>query len=102
MDNGKLVSYCLSPSHLRGRHKARHFQSRLGLGSEDADRLKVALLKAASSRDDAEPGERDEFGQRYILDLVMQGPDGEVTVRSHWIVRSGENYPRFLTCSVKT
>ena len=95
----KLTGYCLSLEHPRGRHKARVFVAALGLTMEDAPELRQALLTAASIYD-VVLAERDEYGQRYMLDFVMVGPTGHATVRSTWMVRTGEDFPRFVTCYV--
>lgn len=100
VDNGKLMGYCLCASHPRGMFKARQFKIRLGFGSDDVGLLKLALLNAVGTSDKARADERDEFGQRYTLEFLMQGPAGKAIVRSHWILRNGENCPRFLSCSV--
>ena len=96
----KLYGYCLSPDHPRGRHKARVFASVLGLLAEDAEALRQVLLDAVLS-DDALPVQGDAFGHRYVIDFEMSGPRGTATVRSPWIVRRGEDFPRFLTCYVR-
>ena len=98
VDIDKLTQYCLSPSHPRGRHKARMFESALGITAADADMLRDALLAAAT--DDCVPGEVDEYGRRYVIDFEMSGPHGDATVRSAWIVRDGEDFPRFVSCYV--
>jgi hypothetical protein len=56
-------------------------------------RLRDALLRAALNGD-AIIGERDVFGQRFVIDFRMHGPRGEAMVRSTWIIRSNEQYPR--------
>ncbi len=66
---------------------------------EHADQLRSALL-AAAREGDAVAGDRDEFGQRFVLDFVMTGPKGTATVRSSWIVRRGEDFPRLASCFV--
>lgn len=96
----KLSEYCLDPSHPRGRHKARVFASRLGIGQSEAPLLRVALIDTAASSDEAVAGIADGFGQRYVLDFVVTGPKGTAPVRSAWIVRSGEDFPRFTSCYV--
>jgi hypothetical protein len=96
----KLTEYCLDPEHPRGRHKARVFVSRLGLAQQDASVLRVALLEAAETSDEAREGPIDGFGQRYVLDFVMQGPKGSAVFRSAWIIRHGEDFPRFTSCYV--
>ncbi len=95
----KLRDYCLSPEHPRGRHKARVFAFALGLTVEDSEELRRALLSAAVLGE-AVPAEEDEYGQRYMLDFQMSTEIGSATVRSGWIVRSGEDLPRFTSCWV--
>jgi hypothetical protein len=95
----KLRDYCLSPTHPRSRHKARVFASRLGLTAEDAERLREALV-AAVQIIDAIPGDCDEYGQRYILDFGLEGPEGQAMVRSACMIRTGEDFPRLLNCYV--
>lgn len=96
---GKLRDYCLNPMHPRGRHKARVFEAALGLTDRDALRLRAVLLEAARSMD-VELGERDSYGQRYILDFPMAGPTRTVTVRSCWIVLTAQDTPRLTSCWV--
>ena len=95
----KLRDYCLSPEHPRGKHKARVFASALGLTAEDSEKLRRALLSAAVSKE-AVAAEKDEYGQRYMLDFEMSTEAGSATVRSGWIVRSGEGFPRLISCWV--
>ncbi len=95
----KLRDYCLSPEHPRGKHKARVFASALGLNAEDSEELHQALLSAAVS-EEVLPAEEDKYGKRYVLDFEMSTDVGSSTVRSGWIVRSGEDFPRFTSCWV--
>lgn len=94
----KLTDYCLDETHPRGRHKARVFAARLGLGRADAALLRAELLRAAVGSLDAVEGVADGFGRRFTLDLVVTGPKGPGVVRSGWIVRTGEDFPRLTTC----
>jgi hypothetical protein len=94
----KLTDYCLDETHPRGRHKARVFAARLGLGRSDAALLRAELLRAAANSTDAAEGAVDGFGRRFTLDLVVAGPKGSGVVRSAWIVRTGEGFPRLTTC----
>ena len=95
----KLRDYSLSSDHPRGRHKARVFASALGLTADDAEEVRKALLSAALT-EDAAPAEEDEYGKRYVLDFEMKTGAGTATVRSAWIVRRGEDVPRFTSCYV--
>ena len=99
VDIEKLRDYCLNPEHPRGRHKARVFASVLGLTERDAGELRAALLAAARTQE-AMAQEIDSYGQRYMLDFVMQGLVGEAAVRSGWIIRTGEDFPRLTSCFV--
>jgi len=99
VDIAKLRDYCLDPQHPRGRHKARVFLSVLGLGQTDADFLRAALLEAAR-KEDAAPGEADEYGDRYSVDFLMTHGDREARVRSAWIILRGESAPRLTSCFV--
>ena len=99
VDIDKLRSYCLSTEHFRGKHKARVFKATLGLTAADAELLQAVLYDTAKSGD-AVSTNRDEFGQRYVLDFEMMRIRGWVTVRSVWIIRSSETFPRLTTCYV--
>ena len=74
------------------------FAARLGLGRADAALLRAELLRAAATSLDAAQGAADGFGQRFTLDLGVAGPKGSGVVRSGWIVRTGEDFPRFTSC----
>jgi hypothetical protein len=97
VDIRKLGDYCLSPSHSRGKHKARVFASVLGLSAADAAALRDFLLQAAATQD-AIPEEADVFGQRYVLDAVW--PGSSAVIRSSWIILAGEGFPRLTSCYV--
>jgi hypothetical protein len=101
VDIAKLRSYCLSETHLRGRHKARVFRSRLGLNASAAGFLRQKLLEAAlAGADDMIAVDVDRFGQRYILDFEITTAQGTAAIRSAWIVRTNDDVLRFVTCFV--
>jgi hypothetical protein len=99
VDRRKLTAYCLNPEHPRGKHKARVFAT-LGFTVENADELRATLLKAAGSNE-AQVAASDQFGDRYVLEFEIEGPQGKGIVRSTWIVRRGERAPRLTSCFVK-
>ena len=96
VDERKVADYCLNPAHPRGRHKARVFESRLGLTKNDVEFLVSALKDAVHS--DARLVSQDRFGSHYSIDSEIIGPLNTGTVRSIWIVRTGEDFPRLVTC----
>jgi hypothetical protein len=99
VDPRKLTDYCLSPSHPVGKHKAAVFRAALGLTAADAGELREWLLRAAVS---GEPvtGRADEFGERFVIDFPATTASGSATIRSAWIVRAGEDFPRLTTCYI--
>ena len=99
VDIAKLQDYCLNFEHLRGRHKARVFAAALGLTADYAEDLREALLRAVAS-EEATPTDNDQYGQRYVVDFTMNGPTGQGRVRSCWIIRKDEDFPRLTSCFV--
>jgi hypothetical protein len=97
VDIRKLRDYCLNPEHDEGKHKARLFLSILGMTAEDVEDLRSILLEVVKTHE-AKLGRRDEFGQRYTLDFIIEGQDRSATIRSGWIIEEGSNIPRLTTC----
>jgi len=98
VDLEKLRDYCLDPTHEDGKHKARVFSAALGIQQRDAELLRQRLLEAAFSH--AEVLAKIEFGVLYVIDFRLKTEVGEATVRSGWIVKAGEDFPRLTTCFV--
>jgi len=99
VDIQKPRDYCLSFEHPRGRHKARVFAAAIGMTADNAEELRGAPLSAVLTPD-AVPIEQDEYGQRYVLDFEMVRTARRARVRSSWIVRGGEDFPRLTSCYV--
>ncbi|MBM3236170.1 hypothetical protein FJZ31_07705 [Candidatus Poribacteria bacterium] len=97
VDIRKLRDYCLNPMHDEGKHKARLFASALGMTANDADELRDALLQAVKTHD-AQLGRRDEYGQRYIVDFMLQWRGKQAMIRSAWIIEHDSDTPRLTTC----
>jgi hypothetical protein len=99
VDLRKLSEYCLSPTHPVGEHKAAVFHAALGLTASDATVLRQWILQAAVDGQ-AVVDRIDEFGDRYRIDFEIATPSGRAMVRSAWIIRAGEDFPRLTTCFV--
>lgn len=95
----KLVNYCLNPEHPSGKHKARIFKSSLNLGVESAETLRTALLDVVYE-EMAIPTKRNAYGHKYVIDFNMSHSGRTAEIRTVWIVRDNENFPRFVTCYV--
>jgi len=95
----KLRDYCLSPSHPRGRHKARVFQQALDIDQRDAEWLRPVLLDAARSGEASHLG-ADAWGSPWRVDVSIERQGKHGVIRTIWLVRAGEEVPRFVTCWV--
>ena len=93
LDVRKIEDYCLSPSHPRGRHKARVFRQALTLQHTDAGWLRDVLLVAARSGDAAQVA-TDAWGTQWRLDVTIGRQGKSAVVRTIWIVRTSESVPR--------
>ncbi len=93
----KLRDYALNPTHRVGGHKARLFAMLLGITISDTEAVQDILLKVIRT-EDAALGELDEYGQRYVIDFLLVWQDKQATVRSAWIIRPNEDFPRLVTC----
>lgn len=87
------------PRAPRGRHKARLFRELLGAARSDGRWLRDALLDGLQDNE-AVAVATDAFGSRWRVDVPVSRHGRSVVVRTVWIVRSGENAPRFVTCWV--
>jgi hypothetical protein len=97
VDIRKLSDYCLNPMHDEGKHKARLFAAALGMTANDADELRDALLQAVKTHN-AQLGRRDEYGQRYIVDFMLQWRGKQAMIRSAWIIEHDSDTPKLTTC----
>ncbi len=96
IDPAKLHGYLLSRNHPVGRFKATFFLT-LGYTSEGWRQLEADLrgqhLSQAATRE-----EKTRYGQKYAIRATLVGPSGRsAEMVSVWVVRTGEEFPRFLT-----
>lgn len=99
VDLQKLRDYCLNLEHPRGKHKAWVFAEVLGMTSDDAESLREFLLEAVL-QEEAIPGEGDSYGQRYRVDMSIKWNERQAMVRTSWIIRVDEDFPRLTSCYV--
>ena len=101
IDDRKLIDYCLSESHPIGKHKARIFKSALNYAMADFEELKNAILKEVARNTAVLAGSND-YGTLYVVDVVLTNPPKRAKVRTSWIVRIQEDFPRLTSCYVLT
>ena len=99
IDIGKLRDYCLDQEHPRGKHKAKVFQTALGIYREDSQILENLILAAVVSVD-CELGISDQYGVRYSTDLDLTHQAWSARVRVAWIIKAAEDFPRLTTCYI--
>lgn len=96
----KIEEYVLNPWHREGRHKARVFESVLGIATINKEILVKGLRMAVENSDDAEFQGNNGHGDVYVLRFLLATERGAATVLSAWIIRDGEDFPRLITCYI--
>jgi hypothetical protein len=99
VDDAKLIAYCLDPEHKVGKHKARVFQSALRINLDNFFILKEAILEAVLIKN-ATLTNKIAYGNLYNLDFDLTYLELTATVRTAWIIRNEEDFPRLTTCFV--
>ena len=96
IEPAKVRDYLLSHEHPVGRFKATFFGV-LGYRREQWQRLARDLVHVGRFGT-ARPAEKIEFGQKYEVRGMLDGPSGRMAgVVTIWIVLNGEDFPRFIT-----
>jgi len=91
-----MTHYLLNPAHPAGGSKAVFFL-RFGFTAAEWQRLADALLRHARENE-VVASERTRHGMRYVVDGVLQAPDGTtLNVRSAWYIHPNSDQPRFVT-----
>jgi hypothetical protein len=101
VDIAKLRDYSLNPDHADGKHKARVFWDKLGITRNDAEQLRHVIMESVLTMEAVEQ-ESTEYGRRFVIDLQISWAKGIIistaAVRTAWIVRNDEDFPRMTTC----
>lgn len=95
----KFTEYSLNPEHPTGRHKAHVFKVKLGITLEDVDFM-VAKVQAMAADHEATEQTPIAYGRRFVIDFELTTEVGSAIVRSSWIVRKDEDFPRLTSCYV--
>lgn len=98
----KIRDYLLSPTHEKGKHKARVFQS-IGFNYASKNIFEKALLKIAHTNDvdKTENAEKSGkfFGKKYIIIGIIVGPNRTMTIKTVWIILNNKRKPSLVTVS---
>jgi len=91
----------LNPDHPHGSHKAWLFKKLLGYTKENYEILKNQIEAQALSSETVS-GKADQRGQRYTVDIVIEGMEGQnAVVRTGWLVALNSNEARLTTLFVR-
>jgi hypothetical protein len=99
IDITKLRRYCLNPEHATGKHKARVFKSALGIDLSNPGVLVNAFVCAIETHEACYLG-NNEYGEKYTVDFNMEYQTKQAMIRTVWIVKYSECFPRLITCHV--
>jgi hypothetical protein len=103
VDIAKLRDYSLNPNHPEGKHKARVFLDKLGIGRNDAKRLRQLILDAVLTAEATEQ-KPTAYGRRFSVDFPHSWTQRFVlstaVIRSARIIRNDEDFPRLTTCFI--
>jgi uncharacterized protein DUF6883 len=92
----KIINYLLDLTHPDGRGKAIFFLH-FGFSVEKWGVLALALRKHGIDHDVSKV-ENSTFGKRYVIEGVLETPDGRnPQVRSVWFVEKESEVTRFVT-----
>jgi len=88
VDRRKLTEYLLNRNHPDAEGKSAFFFGRYG---NDWRQLREDLLEHAAGS--VVQTEETRHGTMYVIEEVLSG----VLVRSVWMIRTGESFPRLVT-----
>lgn len=88
VDRSKITEYLLNRNHPDAEGKSKFFFRRYGT---EWKRLREDLLEHASGPVDHT--EETRHGILYVIEDTLAGAH----IRSVWMIRTGESFPRFIT-----
>jgi hypothetical protein len=101
IDPRKLTHYVLNLNSPRGKNKAILFEKILGYTKENYAQL-LFQIKSKVLQAEAVFHSEDEFGKRYVVDLLIEGTQGQkASVRTGWLVSSIDNKAHLVTLFIK-
>ncbi len=98
--SSKIEDYVLNPRHWEGCHKAKVFESVLGITLGNKEVLRQALLSAAEDSNEVQSSGNNGHGEVYVLRFPLATQRARATVLTEWIVRDSEEFPRLVTCYI--
>jgi hypothetical protein len=75
------------------------FLAILGLDASDVEALEALIIEAIQIHE-AIPSDADDYGQRYIVDFPLSRNQNIANIRTTWIIRPTETFPRLTSCYI--
>ncbi|WP_107666357.1 DUF6883 domain-containing protein [Cyanothece sp. BG0011] len=92
----KLTTYALNFNHTDGKDKARLFNAKLGITLNNKEKLIKAIFDAVKTQSVAYHT-TSQYGDKYVIDFIMETEVGKSNIRTAWIIAFDENYPRLIS-----
>jgi hypothetical protein len=101
IDPRKLTHYVLNLNSPRGKNKAILFEKILGYTKENYAKL-LLQIETRALQAEASFHSEDEFGKRFVADLLIEGTQGQqAIVRTGWLVSSLDDKAHLVTLFLK-
>lgn len=84
VDERKLTEYVLNMDSEKGRDKAYVFARVLGFTPDNAEDLRRQIM-AGIGKYKASMGDKDDYGQRFMVFMPVMGPKATAIVKTGWI-----------------
>jgi Domain of unknown function (DUF6883) len=97
----KLWGYALSPTHKRGKHKARVFQSVLGLEQQDWPYLRDQIIEGLPESEAVLRYDTVKYQKWEVPILVAGRSSHQGYVTTGWIVRAEDERPQLTSAYVE-
>jgi hypothetical protein len=95
----KLTNYCLNPEHSTGKHKARVFQSALGITRDNPHLLRYLIQRAAIEGEVIQQSPT-AYGQLFKVDWTIPDTNG-LELRTLWEITVENPNPRLVSAFIK-
>jgi len=95
------LRYCLDPAHPTGSHKARVFESGLGLELGDTTILERILRDGIASNEGRLRFTLMDGTERWLVEWIVLGRLGPIRFVSAWNVPRREGCPQLVSCYLK-
>jgi hypothetical protein len=89
------MEYVIDTGHDQNQGKGRVFQA-IGYTRENWDLLERDIRSQHLTQEALEV-EPTRHGRKFHIIAPLQGPTGTANILSVWIIRHGEDFPRFVT-----